>query len=84
MNEQFKQYKQYPQLYQMLWTDRVNETIVKLLPRNAERKWINCATQNLQITKQCDYLTKWIKGATIWDCKTERKKLVTEKWECLQ
>ena len=25
--------------------------------------------------KQCDYLSKWIKGATIWDCKTERKYL---------
>ena len=70
-----KQYKQYPQLYQMLWTDWINGTIIKLLPKNAERKWINCVTQDLQITKQCDYLTKWIKDATTWDCKTERKYL---------
>ena len=28
-----KQYKQYPQLYQMLWTNWINGTIIKLLPK---------------------------------------------------
>ena len=36
--------------------------------------------QNLQITKQCDYLTKWIKDVTIWDCKTEINTCSWKRW----
>ena len=65
-------------MYQMLWTDWINGTIIKLLPKNVETKWTNCVTQDLQITKQCDYLIKWIKDATSRFCENWKEKTCSE------
>ena len=54
------------------------EQLLSFYPKNVETKWINCVTQDLQITKPCDYLIKWIKDATTRFCEKLKGKTCSE------